>query len=116
MNFTMQRLSANPEMLDLPEEPEVLVQVELNKTAEARAEAIRLADEGDFRQASAIMQERRQYMASMPCKSEDMSAELAEELLKVSESVQMFESRSYDANSRKKMSYQNYQRRNTKKS
>jgi len=106
----------NPEMLDLPEEPEVLVQVELNKTAEAREEAIRLADEGDFRQASAIMQERHQFMASMPCKSEAMSTELAEELLKVSESVQMFESRSYDANSRKKMSYQNYQRRNTKKS
>jgi Ca-activated chloride channel family protein len=105
----------NPELLELPEEPEVMMQVELNKTAEAREEAIRLADEGDFQQASSILRERHQFMASLPCESEDMSAELAAELLKVSESVQMFESRSYDANSRKKMSYQNYQRRNTKK-
>ena len=96
-------------------DPEVIVQVELNKTAEARQEEIRLADEGDFAQASSIMKERHQFMASMPYMSEDLNGELAMEMLKVSESVQTFESRSYDANSRKKMSYQNYQRRNTKK-
>ena len=102
-------------LLSLPEEPEVLMQVELNKTAEAREAAIRLADEGDFTQASSVMKGRYQLMASIEYLPEDMQMEMAEELKKVSESAATFESGSYDANSRKKMSYQNYQRRNTKK-
>jgi Ca-activated chloride channel family protein len=104
------------ELLGQPEEPAVMVQVELNKTAEAREEAIRLADAGDFGQAKSVMDSRYFAMASMENLSEDLQIEMAEELKKVSESVQTFENRSYDAKSRKKMSYENYQRRNTKKS
>ena len=104
----------NPERLDLPEEPEVMVQVELNKTAEVREAAIRLADEGNFDQASELMQTRYQQMDSMKDLPPEMQSELATEMFNVSEAVGKFNSQSYDANSRKKMSYQNYQRRNTK--
>lgn len=104
----------NPELLDLPEEPEVLVQVELNKTAEAREAAIRLADEGNFDQASELMQTRYQLLDAMKDLPPEMQSELATEMVNVSEAVGKFNSQNYDANSRKKMSYQNYQRRNTK--
>ena len=104
----------NPELLDLPEEPEVMVQVELNKTAEVREKAIRLADAGDFDQASELMQTQYQLMDSMKDLPPEMQSELATEMFNVSEAVAKFSSQNYDANSRKKMSYQNYQRRNTK--
>ena len=104
----------NPELLDLPEEPEVMVQVELNKTAEVREKAIRLADAGDFDQASELMQTQYQQMDSMKDLPPEMQSELAIEMFNVSEAVGKFSSQNYDANSRKKMSYQNYQRRNTK--
>ena len=106
----------NPEMLDLPEEPEVMMQVELNKTAEAREEAIKLADEGKFDQASSVMKTRYERLNAMKDLPPEMQSELDVEMLNVSEAVGKFDNCCYDATSRKKMSYQSYQRRNTKQS
>lgn len=106
----------DPELLQLPEEPEVMVQVELNRTAEAREEAIRLADGGDLVTASAVMKTRFERLNAMQDLSPEMSAAVEEEKGYLCEAVEKMESCCYDANTRKQMSYQNYKRRNTKKS
>jgi len=105
----------DPELLDRPEEAEVMVQVEFNRTAEVREDAMRLADAGDLDGASRIMRERQdlmeEFMTSAPL---DAQAEMAAEIASVAEAATTFLDQTYDARARKEMSFRNYQRRSNR--
>ena len=103
------------ELLEQPEEQTVMLQVELNRTTEAREEAIRLADAGDFDAASSALKDRYHTLDAMECLAPEMRPEVALELQHLHEALAKIDAKDYDANLRKKMSYHNYQRRNTKK-
>ena len=44
--------------MEQPEETEVMIHVEMNRTAELKEKAIKLADEGDVSGAASMMQEQ----------------------------------------------------------
>ena len=62
------------------------------------------------------MKDRYHTLDAMERLTPEMRPEVALELQHLHEAMQKFDNNTYDANLRKKMSYQNYQRRNTKKS
>lgn len=78
-----------------------MVQVELNKTAEAREEAIRLADAGDFDAASSALKDRVNTLDTMECLTPEMRPEVALELKNLHEAMAKFDANDYDANLRK---------------
>ena len=105
------------ELLESPEESMVRLQLELCRTAEAREEAIRRADEQDFGGAKSVMNERINFIAQQMASADpSMQQELAEELAFMEASQLKFCDAGYDAKSRKQMASRNYQRRSNKKS
>ena len=105
----------NPELTEAPEETEVIVQLELNRTAEAREQAIRLADEGDFGAASVLLKTSYHSLSSLQGLDASAEKDLEAEMLNVCEAAGLLENHQYNPNLRKKMAYQSYQRRNNRK-
>lgn len=102
--------------LSTPDEPEVMVQVELNRAAEAKEQAVKLADQGDLQGASALMDESSAKLSCvLACAPSSLQDDLREELDSLLISKNVFESQSYDARARKNMTYSSYQRRNTRR-
>ena len=108
--------TADKELLDQPEEPEVMIQLELSKAAEDREEALHLADKGDMESASGTIQasiDSIKYCLAMS--DEDMSPIVAEEIDKLTKSKAMLQNGRYDKRARKEIAFQSYQSRNARK-
>ena len=104
------------ELLASPEESEVLVHVELCRTAEAREEALKFADKKDFGSARAVMDKKLGDLRyQLSCASEELQKEIEEEIAFVAETQLKFSEMEYDASSRKMMASRSYRRRSNKK-
>lgn len=103
-------------LLCLPENPEVLVQLELSRAAELKEEAIRLADAGDVSGAALLLKSQQHaIMGAMNFAPIEVSCILKEEYEHITESLNSMENKQYDALTRKKMAFQSYQRRRNQK-
>ena len=103
-------------MLATPDKPEVLVQLELSRSAEIKEEAIRLADSGDVKGAASLLHKQKNAIQdAMNVAFEEDCIELQGEYEKLSEAMISLERNEYDPIMRKKMSYQSYQRRRSQK-
>jgi len=91
------------------ENMEVLKQVELFRCTQAKEEAIRLADQGDFEASRQVLENRVMELRSLNCLVED--SELSQELNELNESIGFMAERSYDKTSRKKMAYSAYRQK-----
>jgi Ca-activated chloride channel family protein len=100
------RVTANPEAEGPMENFEVTKQVELYRAAEAREEAVKLADQGDYKAGRQKLRERLGYVLSMAVEfgDEDLEVEAAE----LRENLNQMSDDSYDAVARKKMVTQSY--------
>ena len=118
LNLDLQVVAtSDAELLESPEESIVRVQLELCRTAEAREQAIRRADDQDFGGARQIMHARIDCISrELSVAEPSMQQELAEELAFMEAAQAKFCDAAYDANSRKQMASRNYQRRSNKKS
>jgi len=104
-------------LLGKPEDGEVMVNVELNRTAELKEEAIKKADTGDIIGAAQLMEKQRDILACCEenCVDAEYAQELREEVGKLNESLRNLQRENFDAITRKKMAYQSYQRRSNQK-
>ncbi|ABO50756.1 von Willebrand factor, type A [Desulforamulus reducens MI-1] len=103
-------INASAEIGDEPAENiEVIKQVELFRCAQAKEEAIRLADQGDF-QASRLVLENQLYKLQSLGACLD-SSDLNMEVNELQENLCFMSEGSYDKASRKKMSFNAYQRK-----
>lgn len=102
-------------LLALPDEPEVMVQVELCRTLQAREEAIRLADEGNQAEAKELLQSRIAKLADhLTAAPAILREDIQQEIDSLQESAEVLHNQNYSAETRKKMAFRNYQRRNTR--
>lgn len=109
-------VSKDEALLSLPEVPEVLVQLELSRTAELKEEAIRLADTGDVAGAALLLKEQHiAIIEAMSFAPAEACCLLKEECEHLAESLSSMEENRYDAVARKKMAFQSYQRRRNQK-
>lgn len=108
--------TTDPELLNLPEENAVKVQLELNKAAALKEHIVHLADQGDFDGAAKVAQEASDSLwACMDSATPMLQEELSQELASLAEAEQIMQDGEYDANARKKLKYQSYMRRNSRK-
>ena len=100
------RVTANPEAEGPAENFEVTKQVELFRAAEARDEAVKLADQGDYEAGRQCLQDSLDQVSFMAMKlgDEDLLAEAGE----LRENISQFSDASFDAVARKKMVTQSY--------
>ena len=100
------RVTANPEAEGPVENFEVTKQVELYRAAEAREEAVKLADQGDYEAGRQKLRESLDQVSFMAVKfgDEDLMAEAGE----LRENLNQFSDAAYDAVARKKMVFQSY--------
>lgn len=94
---------------DPVENMEVTKHVELFRCTQAKEEAIRLADQGDFEASRQVLENRVMELRSLNCLVED--SELSQELNELNESIGFMAERSYDKTSRKKMAYSAYRQK-----
>jgi len=99
------------------EDGEVMVNVELNRTAQLKEEAIKKADAGDIIGAAQMMEKQRDILACCEenCVDAEYAQELREEVGKLNESLQNLQREKFDAITRKKMAYESYQRRSNQR-
>lgn len=103
----------DPELLSMPEESAVKVQLELNKMAALKERIVFLADQGDLVGAAATAREA--HTALWGCVYDAapvVQEELSRELDSLAETEQQLRSGLYDADVRKRLKYESYRRRN----
>lgn len=104
------------ELLSLPEEPEVSVQLELSKAAEDRNKALHLADQGDVEAASGTIQASIDSIKCCLAMANDgMQPCLADEIDRLTRSKEKLQKGRYDKRARKEIAYESYQSRNARK-
>jgi len=91
------------------ENMEVIKQVELFRCAQAKEEAIRLADEGDFDAGRRVLESQLVRLQSLDGLVKE--SELTQELNELNESIGLMAERKYDRASRKKMAFSAYRRK-----
>jgi Ca-activated chloride channel family protein len=92
---------------------EVVKHVELFRCAEAKEEAIRLADQGDFEGSRNVLNQQLANMSKLVQMVDD--AELAEEVRELGVNISSMSDVSYDQASRKQMSYNAYKQKRGRK-
>jgi Ca-activated chloride channel family protein len=88
---------------------EVIKHVELFRCAEAKEEAIRLADQGDFEGSRKVLNQQLVNMSKLVQMVDD--PELAEEVRELGVNISSMSEASYDQKSRKQMSYNAYKQK-----
>jgi len=92
---------------------EVIKQVELFRCAEAKEEAIRLADQGDFEGGKRVLNSQLKKMSTLAQTADDI--DLAEEVKELGQSISFMAEPLYSKESRKQMSYNAYNQKRGRK-
>jgi len=92
---------------------EVVKQVELFRCAEAKEEAVRLADQGNFAGAQKVLNDQIKKMSCLVQVADDL--DLAEELRELGQSLYYMSEPYYDKEIRKQMTYNVYSRKRGRK-
>lgn len=115
MDLSVERTDRE-ELLGMPEAPEIMVQLELDRAAERKAEAIRRADDGDISGAVELLRQQQDaitdIMKSAPLA---MVEELNLEYRNLSNSLDSMNHERYSSVTRKRMAFQSYKRRRNQK-
>ncbi len=105
--------------LEVTEEPallenglniQVIKEVEMFRTAEAKEVAVRLADEGKFEEASEVLRCCQNKLEQLSPLAYD--SEVLEEIARLQQDTVIFEAQNFTAMDRKQMKYQSYLTRN----
>ena len=95
------------------ENKEVMKQVQLYKVTDAKEEAIKRADRGDYEGSRQVLE--ASINALNPLAFETNDQELQAEIMELNSSLQFMSEDGYDKSLRKKMSSQAYQQRRGRK-
>ncbi len=103
----------SPELEGPLENYEVIKQVELYRAAEAREEAVRLADQGDFTTSQAVLESQFNKLAVMADEFGD--SDLMAEASEIKENLEQVDGAAYNSVSRKRMVYQSYRNKRSRR-
>lgn len=104
-------------LLDQPADCEVMLNVELNRTADIKEEAILMADAGDIDGATDIMGKQLDVLTCYEAGvlPDECTRELKQEVANINASLLSLRHEKYNAMTRKRMAYESYLRRKSQK-